>query len=53
MADGMHGFDEILVNDVEELLSSLRGFPEISLTDRGNESGIYDGTSPFVTLYIK
>ena len=34
MADGMHGFDEILVNDVEKLLSSLRGYPEISLTNQ-------------------
>ena len=31
----------------------LRGYPEISLTNGGNKSVIYDGTSPLFTLYIK
>ena len=55
MADGIHGLSDILVrvNGVEKLLLFLRGYLEISLTNVGNKSVIYDGTSPLYTLYIK
>ena len=55
MADGIHDLSGILVrvNGVEMLLLFLRGYPEISLTNGGNKSVIYDGTSPLFTLYIK
>ena len=55
MADGIHYLSDILVrvNGVEKLLLFLRGYPEISLTNGGNKSVIYDGTSPLFTLYIK
>ena len=55
MADGKHDLSDILVrvNGVEKLLLFLRGYPEISLTNGGNKSVIYDGTSPLFTLYIK
>ena len=53
MADGLHNLNEILVrvNGVEKLLF-LRGYPEIPLTNGGNKSSIYDGTSPLLTLNI-
>ena len=55
MADGIHDLSDILVrvNGVEKLLLFLRGYPEMSLTNGGNKSVIYDGTSPLFTLYIK
>ena len=55
MADGIYDLSDILVrvNGVEKLLLFLRGYPEISLTNGGNKSVIYDGTSPLFTLYIK
>ena len=55
MADGIHDLSDILVrvNGVEKLLLFLRGYPEISLTNGGNKSVIYDRTSPLFTLYIK
>ena len=54
MADGIHDLSDILVrvNGVEKLLLFLRGYPEISLTNGGNKSAIYDGTSRLFTLYI-
>ena len=54
MADGIPDHDEILVrvNCVEKFLLFLRGYPEISLTNGGNKSAIYDGTSPLLTKYI-
>ena len=50
MADGIHDLSDIFVrvNGVEKLLF-LRGYPEISLTNGGNKSVIYDGTSPLFT----
>ena len=55
MADGIHDLSDILgrVNGVEKLLLFLRGYPEILLTNGGNKSVIYDGTSSLFTLYIK
>ena len=51
MADGIHDLSDILVrvNGVEKLLLFLRGYPEISLTNEGNKSVMYDGTSPLFT----
>ena len=55
MADGIHDLSDILVrvSGIENLLLFLRGYPEISLTNGGNKSAIYDGTNPFFTLTIK
>ena len=55
MDDRIHDLSDILVqvNGVEKLLLFLRGYPEISLTNAGNKSVIYVGTSPLFTLYIK
>ena len=55
MAGGIHDFSDILVrvNGVEKLLLFLRWYPEISLTNGGNKSAIYDETSPLLTFYIK
>ena len=42
MTDGIHDLNEILVrvNGLEKLLLFLRGYPEFSLTNRGNKSVI-------------
>ena len=55
MADGIHDLSDILVrvNGVEKLLLFLRGYPEISLTNGGNKSVIYDGTSHFEACEVK
>ena len=55
MADNIHDINEILVwvNGVEKLLLFLWRYPEVSLTNRGFKSAIYDETSPLLSLYIK
>ena len=54
IADGIQDFDEtfVRVKGVDKLLLYLRS-PEISQTNGGNKSTIYDGTIPQLTLCIK
>ena len=48
IAGGIQDFDEtvVRVKGVEKLLLFLRRCPEISQTNGGNKSTIYDGTIP-------
>ena len=55
IADGIQGFDETFmrVKGVNKLLLYLRGSPEISQTNGGNKSTIYDGTIQSLALCMK